>query len=464
MKTRIRVFGIILFLFFLSVVRVMTREIAAEDAVAPQETPQQEKKEPENARLRWFAGAKLGVFIHWGIYAVNGIDESWSFFNEYISYEDYMKQLQGFDAGKYNADYWAELIAGSGARYAVLTSRHHDGVALWDSAFGHLNVKSKTPARRDLIDPFCRAMRKKNIKVGLYYSLPDWSHPDYPHFTKSIKRYQPEREPQRWERFITFSLGQLRELAARYHPDLFWFDGDWEQDATTWRASAIRQMLLEIHPGVIMNSRLSGFGDYATLEQSVPVLPPGIPCWELCLTMNDSWGFQPHDRNYKTPNQLLRIFADCISMGGNLLLDIGPRADGSIPPEQEAILHAFGRWTRKHAQAVYDTGAGIPFGHFHGPTTLSPDRRILYLFQEHKPNGPLLVKGLKNTVHRTWVVGNGAKLKCTVINKQYWSNVPGFLYIDLPSDALDEQITVIALLLDGPVDLYRGDGDKIESK
>ena len=181
------------------------------------------------------------------------------------------------------------------------------------------------------------------------------------------------------------------------------------------------------------------------------------------MTMNDSWGHQPNDKKYKSINQVIRIFVDCISMGGNLLLDIGPKADGTIPEEQVSILKGLGRWTNKHKEAIYGTRAGIPHGHFNGYTALSKDKKILYLYVDNKPNGPLLIKGLKNKVNRVWVVGNGTKLSHTVIGKSYWSDIPGLLYIDVPEEVQDKDVTVIAVLLDGSVDLYREEGQKIES-
>ncbi len=146
--------------------------------------------ETDSTRLEWFGDAKLGIFIHWGIYSVNGIDESWSFFNGYISHDEYMKQLNGFTADKYEPKEWAKLIKESGAKYAVITSKHHDGVALWDSKFGDLNVVKRTPAGSDLLKPLVKYLRKEKIEVGMYYSLLDWSHPNYPNFTKAEKRYE----------------------------------------------------------------------------------------------------------------------------------------------------------------------------------------------------------------------------------------------------------------------------------
>lgn len=420
----------------------------------------QAKELSKEQRLEWFKDAKLGIFIHWGIYAVNGIDESWSFYNDYISYPDYMKQLDGFTAKNYDPEYWAKLIKESGAKYTVITTKHHDGVALWDTKFSDLNVIKKTKAKRDLITPFVNAARKENLKVGLYYSLLDWSNPNYPIFTRKEKKY--ENDSKKWDAFTKFNFGQLGEL-TQFNPDLYWFDGDWEQSAEQWKAKEIRKLLLEKKPTTIINSRLQGYGDYETPEQGVPVTKPENDYWELCMTINNSWGYQPNDKNYKSVNQLIRILVDCISMGGNLLLDIGPKPDGTIPEEQVAILKDLGRWTNKHESAIYGTRAGISHGHFNGYTALSKDRTILYLYVDNKPNGSLLIKGLKNQVNRIWVVGNGTKLNYNVVGKQYWSEVPGLLYIDLPEEVQDDEVTVIAIQLNGTVDLYREKGQVIES-
>lgn len=404
-----------------------------------------------NTRMQWFKDAKLGIFIHWGIYAVDGIDESWSFFNGYISWEDYMKQLDGFTAENYDPSLWADLIEESGAKYAVITSKHHDGVALWDTELSDLNVVDKTSAGKDLITPFVKEIDKRDIKTGIYYSLLDWSHPDYPNKTREIRRYK--EDSLRWAKFTTFNHGQIQEVLRNFNPDLIWFDGDWEQSAEMWKAKEIREMILKNNPNTIINSRLQGHGDYATPEQGVPLHRPEDEYWELCMTMNDSWGFQHNDNNYKSPNQIIRILVDCISMGGNLLLDIGPKADGTIPAEQVKILKELGRWTHKHQDAIYATHAGIPKDYYYGSSTISPDSTILYLFVEDIPKGPLAIKGLKNEINRIWVVGNGTKLRWDIKMKPYWSKKPGLLYITVSQNVLDEQVTVIAVLLDGKIEL-----------
>lgn len=426
-----------------------------------QEAPTAETEAQKDERMEWFAHAKLGIFIHWGIYAVDGVSESWSFYNKYLPYEQYMKQADRFTASKYDPKAWVQLIKESGARYTVITTKHHDGVALWDTKVGPLSTVKNTPAKRDLIAPFVKEVRKAGLKLGLYYSLLDWSHPDYPNMTRTETRYKDD--PARWQKFVDFNFAQLRELNTTWKPDLYWFDGDWEQTAEAWNAKGIMQLLRSGNKNVIVNSRIQGYGDYATPEQGVPVVRPESKYWELCMTMNDSWGYQPTDTNFKTPYMLLRTFVDCLSNGGNLLLDIGPREDGTIPDEEVAVLKEFGRWTKKHKEAIYDTRAGIPAEHFQGYTTLNKEGDILYLYVPYRPNGIVEIKGLVNKVNRVWVVGNGQMLNYKVYNKNYWSQVPGNLYIDVPDEVLDPQITVLAVLLDGPIKLYRGEGKVIES-
>jgi alpha-L-fucosidase len=426
---------------------------------------------------QWFPDAKLGIFIHYGIYAVNGIAESWSFFHNQISHEDYMKQLDGFTASNYEPEGWATLFEKSGARYAVLTTKHHDGVALWDTKANDLSVVKKTPAKRDLITPYVEALRRHHLKVGFYFSHLDWSHPDYAtmrpkrdenvgtateHLNLNYNRFSSppagEEDPARWERFLDFHRAQLKELCTEFGPiDLLWFDGDWERTAEQFKMKELREQLHAWQPNVILNSRMLGFGDYATPEQGVPIEAPKGP-WEFCVTINDSWGYQVQDHNHKSLRQIVRMFAETIGMGGNLLLDAGPTEDGKFLPEQEERLIGLGSWIRRHEPAIYDTVAGIPAGHFYGASTLSKDKERLFLFFFDRPIEGIAVKGVRNKIKKATALGTGDELKFKRIGGADWDEIPGVLWIDLPGTAVDPQATVVALDLEGPLDLYHGAG------
>ncbi|HRF37231.1 MAG TPA: alpha-L-fucosidase, partial [Saprospiraceae bacterium] len=185
--------------------------------------PASAQQPSDDRKMQWFADAKLGIFIHAGIYSVKGVDESWSFYNKKISHAEYMQQLNGFTLSKYDPAAWADLIQQSGARYAVITTKHHDGVAMYDTRMNRLSSLHATPARRDMIAPLFDELRKRNIKTGAYYSLIDWTHPDYPGFLKDSNRYEIKNDPARWNRFRRFFQGQIDEIGERFQPDLWWF-------------------------------------------------------------------------------------------------------------------------------------------------------------------------------------------------------------------------------------------------
>ncbi|MBT3207595.1 MAG: alpha-L-fucosidase [Bacteroidetes bacterium] len=424
----------------------------------------QELQADYHKKMEWFQEAKLGIFIHWGIYSVLGIGESWSFFNGYISHEDYLKQAEDFDAKNYDPEYWASLIKKSGAKYSVITTKHHDGFALWDTKFGNFNSVNNSPAKEDLIAPFVKTLRNNDIKVGLYYSLPDWSYADYTHFTRKVNRYKIEDEPKRWAKFEKYYHGQMKELKKKFDPDVWWFDGDWEHSAEEWKVTEIKNFLSKDKPEVIFNSRLRGKGDYATPEIGMPIHAPKADYWELCMTMNDSWGYQSNDKHYKSPQQIIDIFVECLSKGGNLLLDIGPKSDGTIPAEQENILTELGTWVSKHKEAIYKTKRGIPYEYYYGPTALSKDSTELFLYLRDIPkDGKIVLRGIENKIHRAHVVGNGTILNREVFCNVWWSKYPGLIYIDIPENVIDKYYTVIAIKLDGKIKLYDKKSKAIES-
>ncbi|SEN85061.1 alpha-L-fucosidase [Actinacidiphila rubida] len=419
----------------------------------------------------WFPDAKLGIFLHYGIYAVDGVPESWAFYTGEMTREAYMKQLAGFTASAYDPRAWARLFARAGARYAVLTARHHDGVALWDTAApGGLSVARDTPAGRDLLAGYTDALREEGLKVGLYYSHSDWSHPDYP----TVRHPHPDphlaavndnrlsspepgaEDPAAWRRYLAYRNAQVRELTTRYRPDLLWFDGEWERSEEQWGIGELADQIVAVTPETVLNARMLSRGDYATPEQGVPLEPPAGP-WELCLTVNDSWGYQGQDHRHKSVGQLVRYLTETIGAGGNLLLDVGPREDGTVTAEQTERLEGLGAWIARHSAAVYGTVAGLPAGHHYGPSTLSADRRTLFLTCFDAPRETVSVRGLRNAVRKVTVLGTGAELRHHVTGGLH--DVPGVLWIDAPRGIdVDPHATVLAVELDGEISLYRGAG------
>ncbi|MBL7983975.1 MAG: alpha-L-fucosidase, partial [Flavobacteriales bacterium] len=377
----------------------------------------------------------------------------------------------------YDPAAWAELIKKSGARYAVVTTKHHDGVAMYGTKLKwgshHWTAESRryrktlcfptsvancSPAGRDVIAPLFDALRARGIRTGAYYSLIDWTHPEYPECARDSVRYVKAERAHTWQGYLEHYQGQIDEIATQLNPDLWWFDGDWEHSAEEWEAAKVRAMILEKNPKAIINGRLAGYGDYATPEQNIPVETPKTPAWELCLTIGDQWGWQPQDTNYKSTHDLIHIFADVVGHGGNLLLNIGPKEDGTIPPGQVKRLEEIGQWNAKHGEAIFGTRAGLPNGHFFGPSTLSPDSTTLYLFLANGMNGSIGIKGLDNKILSVEVVGPGTALEHRVVGKISWSKVPGLVFIEVPEEAADQWMTVLKVKLDDKVKLYRGEG------
>lgn len=315
---------------------------------------------------------------------------------------------------------------------------------------------------------YAEAVREQGIKVGLYFSHSDWNHPDY----ATVRFSDPDRQwldesrystppagqeqPERWERFLEFRRAQVREVVSRFEPDLLWFDGEWERGEEQWRMGELAEEIRSLNPDTVLNARMLSYGDYATPEQGLPTEAPDGP-WELCLTVNDSWGYQHQDTNHKSVGQLVRYFTETIGMGGNLLLDVGPKEDGTIPQEQADRLLGLGDWIAKHAEAVYGTVAGLPAGHHYGPSTLSADRRTLYLTCFGTPHETVSVRGLRTPVKRVTVLGSSDVLAHRGTGGL--GDVPGVLWIDAPTGSqIDAHATVLAVELDGELDLYRGKG------
>ena len=435
----------------------------------------------------WYTDAKLGIFIHWGIYAVHRRGyESWPISHGQVGYDEYLSQMDGFSASNYDPDGWADLIEKSGAKYAVLTTKHHDGVALWPTQQDGASIPNQT-GLPDLVKGYVDAVRKKGLKVGLYFSHTDWLNLDHlsvltektPEelielrkkpvdyidlWTRSNKETDLSNSPEHqaaWKRFLNFHREQLKEVLTNYGPiDLIWFDVMLSRKGFDYKTAELRDFIHSISNKTVINSRLAEHGDYETPEQFIPVHAPEGP-WELCITTNNTWSYTGREEEYKTPYEIITMFCECLGMGGNMLLNVGPDETGVIPAQQVETLETLGVWVRKHAEAVYGTVRGLPYGYAYHFSSLNKSRDTLYIYLAHIPKEGTSVKGIKNEIKKITILGNGAECSSRRLGGAPWIGVPGVLSIDIPKDALDEYVTVLKLELDGPLDLYSGEGIEI---
>lgn len=297
----------------------------------------------------WFAAARYGLFIHWGAYSVAGRGE-WIMNRELIPADEYRRlYAENFRAEKYDPAAWAALAKRWGMQYAVLTTRHHDGFALWDSQVNPFNAARLGPGR-DLVRPYVEAFRAAGLKVGLYYSPANWSHPDYPgaHFRDWPEPGDWKDEAAR-QRFIAYYRAELRELLQGYGKiDYLWFDGCIPDNLD---GEATIPMLRQWQPEMLINNRLAAPFDVKVCEQTVNPAAPG-QAWEACMTLNANWGWHAGDRRWKTPEDVIELLLSCAQSGGNLLLNVGPRADGTVPGESTRILDEVGKWLATNREAI----------------------------------------------------------------------------------------------------------------
>jgi alpha-L-fucosidase len=354
----------------------------------------------------WFEGAGLGLFVHWDHASQQGLEISWPLVGRSIvpdapepeiqeTIAPYQSSAATFNPARWDPAALARLARACGARYVVLTSRHHAGYSMFHTKHSDFSIEH-SPYQRDIVREFTEAVRAEGLRVGLYYSLSDWHHPDYPAFAESDKPYQGSGyrrpSPEAWQRYIGYLKGQLTELLSGYGPiDLLWFDGEWERTAQEWQTAELRQLIKTLQPDTIVNDRLLGQGDYVTPEQSLPTVPPDGP-WEMCLTMNSGWGWLPADDNYKPARRLAQYLAEVASRGGNLLLNVSPTGDGSLPGIQVARLKELGGWLASHGESVIGVDPADTRIQFYGPVTRRGSR--LYLHLVMRPTGQFAVRGV----------------------------------------------------------------------
>ena len=407
----------------------------------------------------WFHGAGLGLFVHWTHSSAAGRELSWPLVgggpvlphSGEATVEEYYASVTDFSPSPGAAREWCTAAAAAGARYAVLTTRHHDGYALWPSAHTSLGVRD-SGIDRDLVAEFVDACRSEGLRVGFYLSLSDWHHPDYPAFRDEDRPYPfiayPRPEPEVWARYVDDLFGQVRELLTDYGEiAVLWFDGGWERGATEWKAAELESLIRELQPDILLNERLPSVADYTTPEQFVPPTAPEGR-WETCLTMNESWGYVPDDEDWKSARDLVHALCETVGKGGNLLLNVGPRADGSLDPTEASRLSAVADWMDRYGSAVHDVEAGLEPWQWYGPSTRQGDR--VHLMCVQRPYDSVTVRGIPTKrVERVIDLATGKELewttRCSVLDELFNSDPHGEVRIDVPEAVVDDLATVLAL-------------------
>ena len=413
-------------------------------------------REAYERRMRWFTEARFGMFLHWGLYAIPARGE-WVRSVERISEKDYQPYFDEFNPVNYDPAQWARTAREAGMKYMVLTAKHHDGFCLFDSRLTDY-TSVHTPCGRDLVREFLEAGRAEGLKVGLYYSLLDWHHPDYPHFSdpNHPMRENPEYpdEGRDFNRYLDYMHGQVRELCENYGKlDILWFDFSYnELRGEAWRGTELINMVRSLQPEVIIDNRLEvsgeGFGslaegrptpyhgDFVSPEQIIP--PKGLwdasgnpLIWECCLTMNNHWGYCGTDSQFKPASMIIKKLVECVSKGGNMLLNVGPDARGCFPEESVRILREIGAWMRKNGESIYGCGlCDLPKPEY-GRVTARPGKRYFHLFENTV--GPVPLIGLKREqILRMRMLADGRELP--VPSEWYTGNYPDIAFADLGSD------------------------------
>jgi alpha-L-fucosidase len=415
-------------------------------------------------RMEWFNEARFGMFIHWGLYSVPagewqgkptpGTGE-WIMERAQIPVSEYEKFAPQFNPVEFNAKEWVQMAKNAGMKYIVITTKHHDGFAMFRSDYSDWGIKS-TPFQRDPLKELADECHKAGIKLCFYYSIMDWHSSDWPERRawNDVATGMPDMD-----RYVTYMKGQLKELLTRYGPiGILWFDGEWEKPWTEERGVDLYNFVRSLQPNIIVNNRVGtaragmsgmnkgeGVGDYGTPEQEIPAngFGPGV-YWESCMTMNDTWGYRNDDHNWKSAQTLVRNLIDCASKGGNFLLNVGPTSEGVFPDASIERLKEIGDWMKINSQAIYGTTAS-PFKQQLSWGRCTQKNGILYLHVFDWPADGQLRVPLSNKKAKAWLMADPRhKLKCE-------TDADG-LVIELPPTAPDKIASVVVLHLSSAPD------------
>jgi alpha-L-fucosidase len=410
-------------------------------------------------RMAWWREARFGMFIHWGLYsqpAGQWKDKTtygeWIREEAQIPLEEYDPIAKRFNPVGFDAVKWVAAAKAAGMKYLVITSKHHDGFCMFDTKLTDYNIVAATPFKRDPLKELSEECRKQGLKFCTYYSIMDWHHPDYLPRRGWEKR---SAEGADFSRYIAYMKGQLKEIITQYDPAVLWFDGEWENTWTEEMGRDLYQYVRSLKPDIIINNRvgkgragMSGkfdpnqaAGDFGTPEQEIP--DTGLAYdWESCMTMNEHWGYNKSDKNYKSAQTLIRNLINTASKGGNYLLNVGPTAEGILPVEATQRMTLIGQWILTHGQSIYGTTASrfrdLPFGR----STTKGNRIYLHIFDWPK-NGQITLPGLMTTPTEAAFL---KEPNCPIGITADATDV----ILAVPDAALDPSATVIELGFDQP--------------
>ncbi|WP_316788589.1 alpha-L-fucosidase [Pedobacter frigoris] len=405
----------------------------------------QESKPDKTKRMQWWDDATFGMFIHWGLYAVpageyngKGGGAEWIMETHKIPVSEYEKFAQQFNPQKFNAREWVRIAKNAGAKYIVITSKHHDGFSIWDSKVTNYDIMDATPFKRDILKELADACKAEGIQFGLYHSIMDWHQPDakskdYPH----QKTEKPDFAKYREE----YLKPQLAELIKKYNPSILWFDGEWIPEWTEEQGKDLYNYLRNLKPSLIINNRVgkgrggmqgmnkyeNAAGDFGTPEQEI-LKTASQDYWESCMTLNNNWGFVKNDNKWKSVQVLIDNLIDVTAKGGNYLLNVGPTAEGLIPEPSIERLAEMGNWLKINKQAIYATkalpnykeGENIKF-------TQSKDGKLVYaIFNKAENNEIKLTSISPKTGSRIYLLGSAKPLT--------WKKDNGVTVVNLPQE------------------------------
>lgn len=423
------------------------------------------KPQPTVGDTSWFVHDRFGMFIHWGLYA-SGARHEWLQNIEKIAPDEYAKYLERFDPDLYDPREWARQAKAAGMKYIVVTSKHHEGFCLWDSAFTDFK-STNSPAKRDLLAPLVEAFRAEGLRVGLYYSLLDWHHPHFPIDNIHPLREHPDARSMNQGRdvkiYARYMRDQVRELIERFGPEILWFDFSYPDGGSgwagkgrgDWESQEMLDMVRELAPRAIVNNRLdlpNVPADVHTPEQFQPrewVKVDGKPVvWEACQTFSGSWGYHRDEATWKSPGQLIRMLIDTVSKGGNLLMNVGPTARGLFDERAQSSLGVYAGWMKLHNRSIYSCTQS----EFGAPTdvryTQNFESNRLYAHIFAWPFRHLHLPGLAGQVEYAQLLNDGSEVALKLDgNSERSGEQAGALTLELPVVAPDVEVPVVELFL-----------------